>query len=80
MEFPLARAIIDAGLTGRAFPAAAIDVGRAAGSLWRGAAGRLRFEPDAPACTVETVFDLASLTKIIFTTPAILRLCRMTMG
>jgi CubicO group peptidase (beta-lactamase class C family) len=36
------------------------------GGHWRfgfGVAGRLRFEGDAPAASLETVFDLASLTK-----------------
>jgi CubicO group peptidase (beta-lactamase class C family) len=67
VNFPLARAVLDAGLAGRAFPAAAIDVGRGSGSMWRTAVGRLRFESSAPECTIDTVFDLASLTKVIAT-------------
>lgn len=75
MDLPLTRAVLDAGLAGRAFPAAAAEVGRASGPLWRAAVGRLRYEPEAPPCTLDTVFDLASLTKVIATTPLAMRLC-----
>lgn len=53
----------------RAFPAAAIEVGRHDGVLWQSACGRLTYDDDAPATTVDTFFDLASLTKVIATTP-----------
>ena len=36
--------------------------------------GRMSSLPDAPEMTVDTVFDIASLTKVIATTPAILKL------
>jgi CubicO group peptidase (beta-lactamase class C family) len=74
VDLPLTRAVLDAGLAGRAFPAASAEVGRASGALWQAAVGRLRYEPDAPPCTLDTVFDLASLTKVIATTPLVMRL------
>ena len=52
----------------RAFPAAAIEVGHARGVYWQHAVGTLTYEADAPPCTVKTIFDLASLTKVIATT------------
>lgn len=75
MDLPLTRAVLDAGLAERAFPAAAVEVGRIAGPMWRAAVGRLRYEPDAPPCTLDTIFDLASLTKVIATTSIAMRLC-----
>lgn len=75
MDLPLTRAVLDAGLAARAFPAAAVEVGRASGPVWQHAAGRLRYEPDAPSCALETVFDLASLTKVIATASMAMRLC-----
>ena len=36
--------------------------------------GRISPLPDAPAVTVDTIFDIASLTKVTATTPAILKL------
>ena len=42
--------------------------------LWQGAAGRLSQEPEAPAATLKTVFDLASLTKPLATALAVMLL------
>ena len=41
--------------------------------LWRHAFGRLTYAHDAPSATVDTVFDLASLTKVIATTSLVMR-------
>jgi CubicO group peptidase (beta-lactamase class C family) len=67
LAFPDARRVIYTGLESRAFPAAAVDVGRAAGSIWRDAFGRLTYDSNAPECDLDTIFDLASLTKVIAT-------------
>ena len=56
-----------------AFPAASIEVGRRECVLWNAAYGRLTNAPDAPATTPDTVFDLASLTKVIATTTLVMR-------
>jgi CubicO group peptidase (beta-lactamase class C family) len=56
-----------------AFPAAAIEVGRRDGARWNAAFGALTFDPHAPAATPDTVFDLASLTKVIATTTLAMR-------
>ncbi len=69
-----ARALLAGGLASRAYPAAVVDVGRQAGSLWREAFGRLTYAPDAPPCGQETVFDLASLTKVVATASLAMRL------
>ncbi len=55
------------------FPAATVEVGRADEVLWRDAFGALTYEPGAPATTTETIFDLASLTKVIATAPLVMR-------
>jgi serine-type D-Ala-D-Ala carboxypeptidase len=61
------RVIADA-LTARVAPCAVAEVGRSAGPIWSTAAGRLTYDPHAPAATVETIFDLASLTKVLSAT------------
>lgn len=71
--FAGAAAIIDAGVADHAFPAAAVEVGGLAGPVWRKAFGRLTYDPDAPATTDRTIFDLASLTKVIATTTIAMR-------
>ena len=45
----------------------------AARPLWRYATGRLTYDADAPPVDDETVFDLASLTKVIATTTLAMR-------
>lgn len=52
-----------------AFPGCAFAVGNRAGFDVR-TVGRVRYWPDAPIVTEETVYDLASLTKVIATTSA----------
>jgi CubicO group peptidase (beta-lactamase class C family) len=71
--FAKARAVIDAGVSARAFPAAVVEVGRREGMRWREAFGRLTYAPDAPPCREDTIFDLASLTKVIATTSVVMR-------
>jgi CubicO group peptidase (beta-lactamase class C family) len=66
-------AIIERAIRSRAFPAATIEIGRRGGVLWRGAFGRLTYAEDAPIVTDDTVFDLASLTKVIATTTIAMR-------
>jgi CubicO group peptidase (beta-lactamase class C family) len=72
--FPLTRSILEAAVVARAFPAAAIEVGSAAGPFWTEAFGALRYDDRAPATTTETLFDLASLTKVIATTSIAMKL------
>lgn len=57
----------------RVAPATVIEVGNASGSLWREAFGRLTYEPESPAAAADTIFDLASLTKVIATTSLVMR-------
>lgn len=53
---------------------AVLQVGNRHGALYTTAIGRAGFEPGAPSLAVDTVFDIASLTKVFATTPAIVRL------
>ena len=68
-----ARRVLEAAVAARTFPAAAVDVGSSAGPLWRDALGTLSDDPQAPA-TVDTPYDLASLTKALATTTVVMQL------
>ena len=70
---PVAR-LIGAAREAHAFPAAAVEVGSAAGPLWRFTTGRHTYDEDAAVVTEDTLFDLASLTKVLATTPLVMRL------
>jgi serine-type D-Ala-D-Ala carboxypeptidase len=66
--------LLDEGRDARAFPAASIEVGTRETIVWQYATGRLTYAPDAAATTPDTIFDLASLTKVIATVPLTMRL------
>jgi len=71
--FHAARQLLDQATSERAFPAAVIEVGTTGQMLWRQAFGRLSYADDAPRTTDDTIFDLASLTKVISTTPLVMQ-------
>jgi CubicO group peptidase (beta-lactamase class C family) len=50
-----------------------VEVGRAQAVAWRAAFGRFTYPQDAPRATGETIFDLASLTKVIATTTVVMQ-------
>ena len=60
--------VLDDAVCSRAFPAAVAEVGRHDAVLWREAFGTLSHDAEAPVTTSESVFDLASLTKVLCTT------------
>jgi CubicO group peptidase (beta-lactamase class C family) len=66
--FHAAASILAHAVATRNFPAAVIEVGNPTTPLWRRAFGRLHFEADAPPTVADTIFDLASLTKVLATT------------
>jgi CubicO group peptidase (beta-lactamase class C family) len=74
--FQSARRILTSGVASRAFPAAVVEVGTCRGRLWSEAFGRLTYDDAAAPCREDTIFDLASLTKVICTTSLAMRLVR----
>jgi CubicO group peptidase (beta-lactamase class C family) len=70
--FDEVRAILEDAVRLRAMPAAVAEVGTRMGRLWTYAAGALTYDPDAVRTTPETIFDLASLTKVIATTSLVM--------
>ncbi len=71
-RFDSARTILNQALADRAFPAVSVVVGRRDGLLWSYAAGHLTYDPNSPPARPDTIFDLASLTKVIATTTLIM--------
>jgi CubicO group peptidase (beta-lactamase class C family) len=68
-RFAAAADVLNRALSAKAFPAAVAEVGDATHPLWRQAFGRLTFDDSAPQTADDTIFDLASLTKVLATTP-----------
>ena len=73
MTIDAAEAVLTEAIAAGAFPAAAVEVGRRDRVLWRSAFGRLTHQPEAAAATTDTIFDLASLTKVIATSTLVMR-------
>ena len=72
-RFPGARQLLERAVVERAFPAAVVEVGDSTQILWREAFGRLSFDDEAPPTQDDTIFDLASLTKVLATATIALR-------
>ncbi len=65
--------IIERAIADRAFPAAVVETGTSTRVKWRQAFGTLTYEDSASAASEDTIFDLASLTKVIATTTIAMR-------
>jgi serine-type D-Ala-D-Ala carboxypeptidase len=72
-SFAAAREVLQRAIDARAFPAAVVEVGSATQPLWREAFGRLTFDAESGAARDDTVFDLASLTKVLSTAALVMR-------
>lgn len=73
-DFSKVDAIIEDGIRSHAFPSAVLIVGNSKGIIYQNAYGRLKYEEDSPNTTLRTIYDLASVTKVIATTAAIMYL------
>jgi CubicO group peptidase (beta-lactamase class C family) len=61
-------AVVEAGVAARAFPGGVLAVGLDGALVHSRAFGRLSYDPDAAAVATDTLYDLASLTKVVVTT------------
>jgi CubicO group peptidase (beta-lactamase class C family) len=67
-RFDTAFAVLDGAITARAFPATSIAVTHQGKLVALRAFGHFTYDSTSPAATPETLFDLASVTKVIATT------------
>lgn len=65
--------LLERGVREGVFPCCVFGISAGETTLYLRAVGRLTYAPDAPVCTEDTLFDLASLTKIFVTTMVTLR-------
>jgi CubicO group peptidase (beta-lactamase class C family) len=69
-RFAAATRVLEEAIAARAFPGCAFGVLTEGEAALLGARGRFSYEEAAPAVTPETVWDVASLTKVVATTAA----------
>ncbi len=72
-QFRRAAEVLQNAIASHAFPAAAVEVGAREAVHWQQSFGALTYEEGAPETTTDTVFDLASLTKVISTATLAMR-------
>ena len=66
--------LLDRAVAEGAFPGAVACVGSADGIIFEKCAGYRQLHPEAEKKELDTRFDLASLTKVVATTPLLMRL------
>ncbi len=59
--------VLERAIANRVFPGAVVEVGRAAGAVATIARGALTYAPDSVPVSPATIYDLASLTKVLAT-------------
>src|SRR5881398_3559146 len=65
-------AVIQSSIAKKNLPGAVVLVGRHGKAVWRKAYGARAVEPQHETMTSDTIFDLASLTKIVATTTSVM--------
>lgn len=66
--------IIEKSISAGDYPGAVILIGHKGKIIYRGAFGNRRISPNTAPMRFDTIFDIASLTKVVATTPAIMQL------
>jgi serine-type D-Ala-D-Ala carboxypeptidase len=66
--------VIERGIKAGGYPGAAVVVGRRGNAVWEKGFGHLGWNPSDPQVTANTIYDLASLTKVVGTTTAVMLL------
>ena len=73
-RFSRVRALLQDAIGREVFPCATLEVGRTDEVLFQDACGRHTYDHTAPVATIDTIFDLASMTKVLATTTIVMRL------
>jgi CubicO group peptidase (beta-lactamase class C family) len=73
-ELSSVRRVLELAVGRRVFPGGVVEVGGVDGVHARISVGALTYDPESPSTTEATVYDLASLTKVLGTATAAMRL------
>jgi uncharacterized protein YbbC (DUF1343 family)/CubicO group peptidase (beta-lactamase class C family) len=66
--------VVAEAIAAKKLPGAVVLVGRGDTVVWRKAYGARALVPSREPMTTDTIFDMASLTKVVATTPAVMKL------
>jgi CubicO group peptidase (beta-lactamase class C family) len=73
-NFSSVEKIIEDGIRTQAFPSEVLIVGNSKQVIYENSFGRLTYDDNSEITTLRTIYDLASVTKVIATTSAIMKL------
>ncbi len=73
-NFSTVDSIVNQGIANHKIPGAVVIVGHNGKVVYRRAYGRRSLVPDQEKMTADTIFDMASLTKVLMTAPAVMQL------
>jgi|tagenome__1003787_1003787.scaffolds.fasta_scaffold20963200_2 uncharacterized protein YbbC (DUF1343 family)/CubicO group peptidase (beta-lactamase class C family) len=76
-QFKTLDAVIEDAIEQKQCPGAVVVVGHHGRVVYKNAYGMRSLEPTREKMTVDTIFDLASLTKVVATTPSVLRMLEL---
>ena len=76
-RFPAVYGVLQDAIAAHAFPGCAFGVLAGGEAVLLDGLGRFAYEDDAPAVTSHTIYDLASLTKVMATTAVAMHLCQL---
>ena len=74
IDIPNAFTIINNAISSNIFPGAQLFVSRRDSILVNKSFGRYTYDPESPIVVNESIYDVASLTKVLSTTPVIMKL------
>ena len=77
VQFKTLDAVIEDAIEQGQCPGAVVVVGHHGRVVYKKAYGMRSLEPTREAMTLDTIFDVASLTKVVATTPSVLRLLEL---
>src|SRR3954471_20125212 len=66
--------VIERGIKAGGYPGASVVVGRRGAAVWEKGFGQLGWNASDPEVTPGTIYDIASLTKVVGTTTAVMLL------
>jgi uncharacterized protein YbbC (DUF1343 family) len=66
--------LVEQAIADKKLPGAVVVIGRGDRVLWQKAIGHRAVEPSMEPMTLDTIFDLASLTKVVATTTSVMKL------
>ena len=67
MDFSALDSVVQQGIDHKEYPGAVLMIGKGDDVLYQKAYGRYTFEPDAKPMTMDTLFDMASVSKVVGT-------------